>query len=165
MRIFPEDCPHSAGFKGKNGVGVSERYRRIKKILTSKKLLAIMSAVINVAQEFKNFTLPMQSTEPMITVLFSKMQKLIQGLFLKFMKEDIILNSTSKSLRPIAKIRNIDISDISNQTAKCSLGSRTEKHLANLDALERKHVDDLMKKFLVATCNYVLKNLPLDNQL
>ena len=100
----------------------------------------------------------------MITVLFSKMQKLIQGLLLKFMKEDI-LNSTSKSLRPVAKIRKIDLSDISNQTAKCSLGSRTEKHLATLDALERKHVDDLMKKFLVATCNYVLKILPLDNQL
>ena len=161
---FLKTVPTQTGFKGKNGVGVSERYSRIKKILTSKKLLSIMSAVINLAQEFKNFTLPIQSTEPMITVLFSKMQKLIQGLLLKFMKEDI-LNSTSKSLRPVAKIRKIDLSDISNQTAKCSLGSRTEKHLATLDALERKQVDDLMKKFLVATCNYVLKNLPLDNQL
>ena len=134
-KYFLKTVPTQAGFKGKNGVGVSERYRHIKKILTSKKLLAIMSAVINVAQEFKNFTPPMQSTEPMITVLFSEMQKLIQ--LLKFMKE-VILNSTSKSLRPVAKIRKIDLSDISNQTAKCSLGSRTEKHLANLDALQRK---------------------------
>ena len=53
---FPKTVPTQAGFKGKNGVGVSERYRRIKKKPTSKKLLAIMSAVINVAQEF---TLPM----------------------------------------------------------------------------------------------------------
>ena len=58
---FLKTVPTRAGFKGINGVGVSERYRHIKKILTSKKLLVIMSAVINVAQEFKNLNLPMQS--------------------------------------------------------------------------------------------------------
>ena len=47
----------------------------------------------------------------------------------------------------------------------CELGSRYEKELKKLDALGQKHVSDVMKKFLVDSTNYLLKNLPLDEQV
>lgn len=63
------------GFNGKYEMDVIDRYRRIKKILNNKTLSAMAYAVIFYAQNLKNFTIPLQSTQPMITVLHSKMVK------------------------------------------------------------------------------------------
>ena len=63
---------------------VIDRYRRIKKILNNKMLSAMAYAVIFYAQNLKNFTIPLQSTQPMITVLHSKMVKLVKELLSSF---------------------------------------------------------------------------------
>ena len=53
--------------------------------------------------------------------------------------------------------------DCSNQKATCILGLCVTKELECLDKLEKKQVDDMMKRFLATMCDYLLKNLPLDN--
>ena len=160
---FLETITKDLSFKGKNGVGASAKYLPIKKLLTSKKLPVIMTAVIYVAQVFKAFTIPLQTTQPMITVLFPKMQKLLQGLLAIFMK-DVVLTK-KKNILPIQKIRKINLTDHSNQNAKCNLGSCAEKEMSKLDRLDQKQVDDMMKVFLASACNYLLERLPLDNQV
>ena len=72
------------GFNGKYEMDVIDRYRRIKKILNNKTLSAMAYAVIFYAQNLKNFTIPLQSTQPMITVLHSKMVKLVKELLSSF---------------------------------------------------------------------------------
>ena len=60
------------GFKGKNGVNRTERNQRIKNVLTSKTALAYMSFIVHACQDFKEFVVPLQSTEPKIHVLYTK---------------------------------------------------------------------------------------------
>ena len=66
---------------------------------------------------------------------------------------------------PIQKIRKINLTDHSNQKAKCNLGSCAEKEMSKLDRLDQKQVDDTMKVFLASACNYLLERLHLDNQV
>ena len=47
------------GFKGKNGVNQTERYQRIKNVLTSKTALAYMSFIFYGCQDFKEFVVPL----------------------------------------------------------------------------------------------------------
>ena len=119
----------------------------IKKIISDKRILAIMSAVTYIAHVFKSFMIPLQSKAPMITVLFPKMQKLLQELF-SFLNENVFLEA--KKLWLMVKIVAIDLSDSRNHAATCKLGSRYSNEVEGLNALEKKQVDELMRKVLTA---------------
>ena len=82
------------GFKRKNGVNQTERYQRIRNVLTSKAALAYMSFLVHVCQDFKEFVLPLQSTEPKIHVLYTKCVKLVKDLLSRFVKNDSFLKQT-----------------------------------------------------------------------
>ena len=86
--------PTLLGFKGKNGVSQTERYQRIRNVLTSKAAIAYMSFSVHVCQDFKEFVLPLQSTEPKIHVLYTKCFKLVKDLPSKFVKNDSFMKQT-----------------------------------------------------------------------
>ena len=49
----------------------------MKNVLISKTALAYMSFIVHVCQDFKEFFVPFQSTEPKIHVLYTKYVKLV----------------------------------------------------------------------------------------
>ena len=85
---FLKTLPTLPGFKGKNGVNQTERQQRIKNVLTSKTALAYMLFIVHVRQDFKEFVVPLQFTEPKIHVLYTKCVKLVKDLLSRFVKND-----------------------------------------------------------------------------
>ena len=68
-KYFLQVLPEQKGFRGKSGIRSSERYIRIKTALTNKELPSITAAVVYIAKDFRNFTVPLQDKLPMITGL------------------------------------------------------------------------------------------------
>jgi len=97
--------PTQKGFKEKAGIAASERYIQIQTALSNKQLSAIGYSVIFIANNFKIFMTFLQIKQPMMTLLFSKMQKLLKDLLSKFMDDDVILQP-SKKLKPSSKLKN-----------------------------------------------------------
>ena len=88
----------SPGFTGKNGIRENDRYQRIRKALTDPKTKIYMSFIINLAQNFKDFILPLQSVEPKIHLLYDKSTKLISDVALRFTDREKIFNANGKLL-------------------------------------------------------------------
>ena len=91
---FLKALPTLPGFKGKNGVNQTERYQRIKNVLTSKTALAYMSFIVHMCQDFKKFVVPLRSTEPKIHVLYVKCVKLVKDLLSRFVTNDSFMKQT-----------------------------------------------------------------------
>ena len=62
--------------------------------MTSKTALAYMSFIVHACQDFKEFVVPLQSTEPKIHVLYTKCVKLVKDLLSRFMKNDSFMKQT-----------------------------------------------------------------------
>ena len=56
---FLKTPPTLPGFKGKNEVNQTERYQRIRNVLTSKTALAYMSFIVHVSQDCNEFVVPL----------------------------------------------------------------------------------------------------------
>ena len=102
-KYFLQVLPEQKGFKGKSGIGSSERCICIKTDLTDKKLPSIIAAVVYIAKDFRNFADPLQDKLPMITGLYSKMVTLLKDTLSKFIVEENYF-PPSKSLKPIHKL-------------------------------------------------------------
>ena len=91
---FLKTIPTLPGFKGESGVNQTERYRRIKNVLASKTALVYMSFIVHVCQDFKEFVVPLQSTESKIHVLYTKCVKLVKDQLSRFVKNDSFIKQT-----------------------------------------------------------------------
>ena len=80
-KYFLQVLPDHKGFKGKSGIGSSERYICIKTALTNRKLPSIIAAVMYIVKDPKNFTVPLQDKLSIITGLYSKMVTLLKNTF------------------------------------------------------------------------------------
>ena len=92
---FLVKLPSLPGFTGKNGIRETDRYQRIRKALTDPKTKIYMSFIINLAQNFKDFILPLQSVEPKIHLLYDKS---ISDVTLRFIDKEKIFNANGKLL-------------------------------------------------------------------
>ena len=95
---FLVKLPSLPGFTGKNGIRETDRYQRVRKALTDPKTKIYMSFIINLAQNFKDFILPLQSVEPKIHLLYDKSTKLISDVALRFIDKEKIFNANGKLL-------------------------------------------------------------------
>ena len=86
------------GFTGKNGIRETNHYQRICKALTDPKTKIYMSFIIDLAQNFKDFILPLQSVEPKIHLLYNKSTKLISDVAFRFIDKEKIFNANGKLL-------------------------------------------------------------------
>ena len=91
--------PTLPGFKGKNGIRENKRYQQIKNALTNPATKVYMSFVINVAHNFKEFVMPLQSAEPKIHILHKKCTKLIADIALRFVDKLKIYDSKGTLLK------------------------------------------------------------------
>ena len=89
--------PTFPGFKDRKRIRGSKRYQRIKNALTNPATKVYMSFVINVAHNFKEFVMPLQSAEPKIHIFHNKCTKLITDIALRFIdkynSKGILLNT------------------------------------------------------------------------
>ena len=99
------------GFNRKNEVNQTERYQKIKNILTSKTALAYISLIVHLCQDFKESIVPLQSKEPNIHVLYTKCVKFVKYLLSRFVKND----SFMKQMKMQEKIQAI------SQEEKCKV--------------------------------------------
>lgn len=90
---FLVKLPTLPRFNGKNGIRETERYQRIKNNLTDPTTKAYMTFVVNVAHDFKDFVIPLQSSEPKIHLLHNKCTKLITDIAVRFIDKSKIFNS------------------------------------------------------------------------
>ncbi len=119
---FLKELPKEKGFNYKSGVGNQERYIRIKNALQNKKLPAVAYAVIYVSKAFKDFLVSLQTTRPMITILYDKMINLIKNCMQKFLlEESSTSNGTMKSLK---KLKCLDLA-----SSKIQMVSRPYKRV------------------------------------
>ena len=93
IEYFVGKLPTLAGFKGKHRIRESERYQQIKNALTNPATKVYMSFVINVAHNFKEFVMPLQSAEPKIHIFHNKCTKLITDIALCFIDNSKIYDS------------------------------------------------------------------------
>ena len=111
---FLKSLPTTPAFKGKRGINQTERYQRIKNVLTSKTALAYVSFIVHVCQDFKEFVVPLQSTDPKIHVLYTKCVKLVKDVLSKFVKPNFFMKET----KLLAKE---EIMEAINQKEKCKV--------------------------------------------
>ena len=95
---YLKTLPKLLGFRGKNGVEQTERYQRIKSNLNNSGALAYMSFVAYIAQDFKNFVLPLQAEEPKIHILNTKCTRLVKDILSKFIDQEIYLQGSCARL-------------------------------------------------------------------
>ena len=91
---FLTKLPTLPGFKEKNGINQTERYKRLKNVLASKTVLAYMLFIVHMCQDFKEFVVPLQSTEPKIHVLCTKYVKLLKDLLSRYVKNNSFMKQT-----------------------------------------------------------------------
>lgn len=112
-------------------LGVSEWYICTKNALNNWKLSAIVYSVIYIAHVLKNFTIPLQQSNPMVTVLFPRIQKLLKELLFKFLKEDSIL-APSISFKYLEILWKLDLHDTEIQNLMISVTYICREFLAFL---------------------------------
>ena len=156
---FLTELPKSAGFKGKKGVGASERYQRIKKILDSDLLLPCMSFVVYASLIFKPFVLMFQKEEPMIHMLYPQMQQLVQDLLVKFVNKKVM-----KNLTDINELMQYNVNNTDDYSVQPDMGTKTMSLLTTIvkdKLVQKKFVEEVITSFYVASTGYLLANLPL----
>ena len=99
--------PKLPRFCGKNGVEQTERYQRIKSNLNNLGALAYMSFVVYIAQDFKNFVLPLQAEEPKIHILNTKCTRLVKDILSKFIDQEIYLQGSCARLLVMNKLLDV----------------------------------------------------------
>ena len=112
---FLTELPKQLCFKGKNGVGNTDRYKRISSNLNNKALLPYMAFIVYIAQDFRQFLLPLQTSAPMIHLLYSMERKLIQNLLSKFIQPDHFMRKEKSQLVSNKKILLLDVKNKENQ--------------------------------------------------
>ena len=127
---FLTKLPTLAGFKGKKGVGSTERYQCIKKMLNNDLLLPCMSFVVYASLIFKPFVLLFQKEEPMIHMLLPQMKKLIQDLLVKFVDQKVL---KSKNLAgDVNAVLNYDVNIAANFNVQRDMGTKTNSLLTDI---------------------------------
>ena len=106
---FLIELPKQKSFRGKNGVGNTDRYKRIKDNLNDKFLLPYMAFVVFISQDFCRFLIPLQTKARVIHLLYLMQRKLIQSLLTKFIKPEVFMKRDGTHLLPNKELEQLDI--------------------------------------------------------
>ena len=165
-QYFLTFLPGQTNFKGKKGVDSTERYQRIK-VLNNKMLLPTLSFIVYGTQIFKSFIMLFQSDQPLIHFLHERMKKLVAELLVKFYDKSIISGMcASDGSSKLTDLNELDVHSKHKHNSVREVGSKTRELLKNVDVLEKKRFEEGPVTSFYLTCvEYLLKNLPLNNQV
>ena len=165
-QYFLTVLPTKSGFKGKTGVGSTERYKRIKTKLEDDILLPAMSFIVFAAQTFKPFMLLFQREEPMVHLSYPEMKKLILTLLGNFLVETKLKELSESVVTMLEYADKVDKKE--NMRAQPSMGTKTIELLNKnvKDKLVKKSfVTEIVTKFYTESSYNLMKSLPLNKQV
>lgn len=164
---FLNKLPTLPEFKGKNGVGATSRYTRIKNYLNNQNILIAMGFVVFLARDFQKFIKSLETNEPMIHLLYSKSMELLRCVLDKFLKSEVLMRTRKNKSEIISPndLVELDVRNSAHHKAKLNVGSRAERLLQNVDALEKKKISMALKNALVDCSTYLLEKLPITEQV
>ena len=160
---FLETLPKQKKFKREiakpSKPGIPNRYQRIANLLKSATTIAYMGFVVHTTVPFKRFVLTFQTNEPMVHLLYDEMLRLVKSVLGMFIDAKKIPSKRSELLKKNCSYEKL-------HKAKCDVGTKASSMVRKLDdAFEAKKFYGNAKKFLICCAVYLLKNLPLDQQI
>ena len=161
--------PKQSGFSGKNGVGSTERYQRIKSMLQNKLSPPLMTFIVYVTTIYTPFVLLFQREEPLIHILHTQMEKLIADLLRNFLTSSflstcMIKNGTEMTMESLRSL-DLDKIDKSHVKGKIDMGSKAKSLLNAVDPLQKKKfIESTVIPFYKSCVKYLLEELLLNCQ-
>ena len=161
--------PKQSGFSGKNGVGSTERYQRIKSMLQNKLSPPLMTFIVYVTTIYTPFVLLFQREEPLIHILHTQTKKLIADLLRNFLTSSflstfMVKNGTEMTLESL-RLLDLDKIDKSHVKGKIDMGSKAKSLLNAVDPLQKKKfIESTVIPFYKSCVKYLLEELPLNCQ-
>jgi hypothetical protein len=166
---FVNRVPKLPYFTGKKGVGATIRYGRIKSSLLDDNIPIVMAFLVYFAQDFKYFIKSFESASPMIHLLFPRLMKLLKGVFGKFLKKEVYMmkvpNTDMLVMKSVNDLIRINFKDESNHMTVCTFGTRAETLMKKMDQVDQKRLQAKMKEAMIESANYLVNNLPIDEQV
>src|SRR6266516_1623330 len=137
-----------------------DRYKRIRTALSDQTTLVYLNFVAFAASTLMPFVKLFQRSEPLVHVLYDKLNEMVRILMLKFLKATVV---GTKEGRSLIDIKCDEAANWINSTS-LNVGVGTNKALAFINKEEeKKKVRCAMRSCLVAMVSYLQERLPLDN--
>lgn len=162
---FLVSLPKTKDFNYKNGVGKTERYKRIKSMLENDLVPVLLAFVVFISNLYSPFVLLFQREEPLIHILHPQMKKLIYDLLVNFIDDQYLAKCMSKDGKEIT-LRALNSMDLSNKKSKIIMGSKAKDLSKALDPLQQKRfIDTIVEPYYTSCTKYLMENLPLNSQI
>lgn len=162
---FLEYLPKQKGFA--KDIETTDRYKKIRKYLTSNTSLIYLGFAVHVADLFDGFMNLLQSKKPVVHVLYSAIGDLLFKLMANFVKNDKLVDS-SKHKKDAAQLGVIDLSNskILNSIHEIDFGKKAKYQIAMIE--NNTSVDIIkteMKTCFIELTSYLQVKLPHNNKL
>lgn len=144
----------------------TDRYQRIRKLLTSETSRLYMSFAVYLADNLESFIIQFQCSKPMVHVLYPAMGDLFFKLMGNFVKPKLLRSTDGVKDAHELGIINIEKPENLLSLHKIEFGSKTSYHIglieskANLDLIKTE-----MKMAYLELTTYFQKNLPHSNNI
>lgn len=157
---FLKFLPKQSTFKS------NERYCRIVSILKDPKTLSYLHFISYFVATFMPYVKLFQREDPVIHLMFSKLNELIQTVMCKFIKLDIIKQNDNGLMREGLSLSQINFNSGENwlKLKKMDVGSAAKKLLDD-NSQNSKDVLLVIRSCYLVTAKYLMEKLPFSNPL
>ncbi|GBO10909.1 hypothetical protein AVEN_176766-1 [Araneus ventricosus] len=139
----------------------TERYKRIRSALKSHLTPAYLHFLVSVGKIFDNFLRFLQSDKTLIHLLYDEMSNIVRKLLFRFIsmescqekKDEDLLEIPLKSIMEKENLKYLDV------------GHEANKMLSSIEAAAKRCFKLDAQNFYFSVTSYLLKKLPLKNQL
>ncbi|GBN24967.1 hypothetical protein AVEN_245945-1 [Araneus ventricosus] len=139
----------------------TEWYKRIRSALKSHLTPAYLHFLVSVGKIFNNFLRFLQSDKTLIHLLYDEMSNIVRKLLFRFIsmescqekKDEELLEIPLKSIMEKENLKYLDV------------GHEANKMLSSIEAAAKRCFKLDAKNFYFSVTSYLLKKLPLKNQL
>lgn len=150
-----------------NAFKSNERYCRIVSILKDPQTLPYLHFISYFAAAFMPYLKHFQREDPLIHLMYSKLNELVQTVMCKFIKLDIIQRKDNNGLmKEGLSLLKIDFNSGENwmKLKEMDVGSATKRILDDNSEISKAVLLAIRSCYLNST-KYLMKNLPLSNPL
>lgn len=155
---FLEFLPKQKNFA--KDVERTETYQYITSTLKDKESPILINFVIYVAGILESYLIPMESKEPKIHLMYTKMGELFHKLMSCFVKKSALLGENGR-IKDASELGRLDVSQHLKGIHQMELGTKAKYLIANLEAT--KNIDHLKLQFrscLLQITTYLQSHLP-----
>lgn len=136
----------------------SNRLANIKQAFADKSLFPKLLFLQNVSKIFVRFLKMYQTESPMIHTLYDEMVSFVKTIMGRFLNEEFFRNK---------QVTDIEIADIEkgDNWSRVDIGVDTEKSFESLSYKDKQSIRMGARSFYISVTKYLLKSLPLQNQI